>query len=104
MLRASEREPTRWLLVVLFAIGMAWVEAASVYYLRAMVDRVDPYQLNPLPIHGVSTRRARARGGDARHAAHARHAAGRTWRARLGYTAIAFGMWDILITRSVGDL
>ena len=32
---------------------MAWVEAASVYYLRVLVDRVEPYQANPLPIHGV---------------------------------------------------
>lgn len=29
----------RLLLVVVFAVGMAWVEAASVHYLRAMVDR-----------------------------------------------------------------
>ena len=43
----------RWLVVVVFAIGMAWVEAAAVYYLRAMVDRLDPYQANPLPMHGV---------------------------------------------------
>jgi hypothetical protein len=38
------RARTRWLLVAVFAIGMAWVEAASVYYLRVMVDRLDPYQ------------------------------------------------------------
>ena len=42
-----------WLLVVVFAAGMAWVEAACVYYLRAMVDRLEPYQPNPLPMHGV---------------------------------------------------
>jgi hypothetical protein len=40
----------RWWLVVVFAIGMAWVESACVYYLRVMVDRVDPYQANPLPM------------------------------------------------------
>src|SRR4051812_17625992 len=45
--------PARWCLVVVFAAGMAWVEAASVYYLRAMVDRIEPYQMNPLPMHGV---------------------------------------------------
>ena len=47
------RARTRWLLVAVFAAGMAWVEAASVYYLRVMVDRVVPYQANPLPIRGV---------------------------------------------------
>ena len=62
-------------LVVVFAVGMAWVEAASVYYLRVMVDRVDPYQANPLPMQrSPGTGRARARSGDARHAAHRRHA------------------------------
>jgi hypothetical protein len=85
-----------WLLVVVFAAGMAWVEAACVYYLRAMVDRLEPYQANPLPMHGVLgpvelVREAAtlvmllAVGG----------IAGRTRTTRLGYTAIAFGIWDI---------
>jgi len=43
----------RWMLVVTFAAGMAWVEAACVYYLRVMVDRVEPYQPDPLPIRGI---------------------------------------------------
>ena len=42
----------RWWLVVVFAVGMAWVESACVYYLRVMVDRVEPYQTNPLPMQG----------------------------------------------------
>ena len=50
---APSRERARWLVVVVFAIGMAWVEAASVYYLRVLVDRIEPYQANPLPMHGV---------------------------------------------------
>jgi hypothetical protein len=36
------RERVRWMLVVAFAAAMAWVEAACVYYLRVMVDRVEP--------------------------------------------------------------
>src|SRR5262245_40723288 len=48
----SPRRGARWLVVVLFATGMAWVEAACVYYLRVMVDRVEPYQANPLPMRG----------------------------------------------------
>ena len=43
----------RWVIVVAFAIAMAQVEAASVFYLRALVDRIEPYQPNPLPIHGA---------------------------------------------------
>ena len=91
------RERPRWCLVIVFAIGMAWVESASVYYLRAMVDRVEPYQENPLPIQGVL--------GPVEVVREAATLvmlltvgmlAGRTWHKRLGYTAIAFGVWDIL--------
>ncbi len=32
----------RWLIVAAFAVAMAWVEAACVYYLRVLVDRIDP--------------------------------------------------------------
>jgi hypothetical protein len=44
-------ERTRWTVVFAFAIAMAWVESASVYYLRELVDRIEPYQPNPLPIN-----------------------------------------------------
>src|SRR6476619_1365482 len=91
------RERSRWLTVATFAVGMAWLEAATVYYLRAMVDRIEPYQPNPLPIRGVL--------GEVELVREAATLlmlltigmlAGRTGRARLGYTAIAFGVWDIL--------
>jgi len=42
-------ERTRWAIVMGFAIAMAWVEAASVFYIRALVDRIEPYQADPLP-------------------------------------------------------
>jgi hypothetical protein len=86
----------RWLLVVTFAIGMAWVEAATVYDLRLLVDRVNPYQADPLPIGGILG-----------HVELVREAAtllmlltlgalaGRTGRSRLAYSAVAFGVWDI---------
>jgi hypothetical protein len=86
-----------WFVVVFFAVGMAWVEAASVYYLRVMVDRVVPYQANPLPVAG-----ALGLVEMVREAATLvmlltlGMLAGRTWPTRLGYTAIAFGVWDIL--------
>src|SRR6185295_6617364 len=90
------RARTRWLLVVVFAIGMAWVEAASVYYLRVTVDRLDPYQANPLPMSGILEQVELVR-----EAATlvmlliVGVLAGRTRRTRLGYSAIAFGVWDI---------
>src|SRR5262249_7413000 len=46
-------ERTRWAIVVGFAIAMAWVEAASVFYIRALVDRIEPYQADPLPMDGA---------------------------------------------------
>jgi len=86
----------RWLIVVAFAVGMAWVEAASVYYIRALVDRIEPYQADPLPIAG-----ALGQVELVREAATLvmlltlGMLAARTWPRRLGYAAIAFGVWDI---------
>ena len=91
------RERARWMLVVTFAAGMAWVEAACVYYLRVMVDRVEPYQPDPLPIRGILGEVELVReGATLLMLAMTGMLAGRTWRARLGYAAIAFGFWDIL--------
>lgn len=90
------RVHTRWLLVVAFAIAMAWVEAACVYDLRVLVDRIDPYQPNPLPIHGVLEQVELVREAATLVMLLAVGAlAGRTWHTRLGYTAVAFGTWDI---------
>jgi hypothetical protein len=86
----------RWFLVVAFATAMAWVESAAVYYLRVLVDRVNPYQQDPLPNWGLL--------GQVELGREAATLvmlltigllAGRTWQTRLGYTAIAFGVWDI---------
>jgi hypothetical protein len=86
----------RLLVVVLYAMAMAWVEAAVVFYLRTMVNRIEPYQPNPLPIIG-----GLGRAELVREAATlvmlltVGILAGRTWRSRLGYAALAFGVWDI---------
>lgn len=86
-----------WCLVVLFAIGMAWVESACVYYLRVMVDRIDPYQTNPLPMRGVLGQVELVReAATLVMLAIVGALAGRTRQTRLAYTAIAFGVWDIL--------
>jgi hypothetical protein len=85
--------------VVVFAIAMAWLESATVTYLRTLTGRLQPYQPNPVVLSSGSHLAAieairefatlvmlLAVGG----------LAGGTWRRRLAYTMIAFGVWDIL--------
>jgi len=89
-------ERTKWAIVVVFAIAMAWVESASVFYIRALVDRVEPYQPNPLPMNDtlgyVELWREAA---TLVMIAMLGLLAGRTWRRRAGYAALAFGAWDV---------
>src|SRR5689334_14473310 len=86
----------QWCLVAIYAMAMAWVESACVYYLRVLVNRVEPYQLNPLPVDGGLASIEIAREASTLLMLLAIGAlAGRTWRTRLGYAAIAFGIWDI---------
>jgi len=95
-MKPSLRNKSRWFIVFLFAMAMAWVESAVVYYLRTMIDRIVPYQEHPLPLIG--------RPGPAELVREAATLimllmvgilAGRNWRTRLSYSAIAFGVWDI---------
>jgi len=86
----------RWLIVTTFALAMAWVESAVVYYLRTHIDRIIPYQAYPLPIIGgfgpiefareLATMIMLLTVGIL---------AGKSWRTRWGYVALAFGVWDI---------
>ncbi|MGH7970869.1 MAG: hypothetical protein ACREIC_19285 [Limisphaerales bacterium] len=89
-------QAARWGVVAVYAVAMAWVEAAVVFYLRTMVGRLDPYQPDPLPMMGGL--------GEAELVREAATLlmlltvgilAGNTWRRRLGYSAISFGLWDI---------
>ena len=90
------RERERWLIVVLFAMGMAWVEAACVYYLRVMTNRIDPYQEYPLPLRGLLGQVELVReGATIVMLIMIGMLAARTWRKRLAYGLIAFGSWDI---------
>ena len=92
--RLSER--TRWGVITAFAIAMAWVEAACVYYIRTLVDRIEPYQANPLPMQGALGNVELAReAATLVMLATLGILAGNTWRRRAGYAAIAFGVWDI---------
>ena len=87
---------TRWAIVVVFAIAMAWVESASVFYIRSFVDRIEPYQVNPLPIHGaLGNVELWREAATLVMLATIGMLAGSTWRRRAGYAAIAFGVWDI---------
>lgn len=95
-MKPTETKSHRWLTVAAYAVAMAWVESAVVYYLRTHIDRIEPYQPNPLPIVGglgpvelvreLATMIMLLTVG---------MLAGKTWRARIGYMAIAFGVWDI---------
>jgi len=88
--------PSRWTIVVIYAMAMAWVESAVVYYLRTYIDRIDPYQPNPLPLIGGFGPVELVRELATMVMLFAVGAlAGRDWRARFGYSAIAFGVWDI---------
>lgn len=91
---ASRR--TTWVVVATFAVAMAWVEAACVYDLRVLVDRLDPYQPNPLPMSGALGMIELGReAATLVMLAAVGWLAGGTVRARLAYAAIAFGIWDI---------
>jgi hypothetical protein len=90
------RERERWTIVVVFAVGMAWVEAAAVYYLRLMTDRIVPYQQQPLPFETVLGRVELVReGATLLMLLTLGMLAARAWRKRLAYSLIAFGVWDI---------
>src|SRR5262245_38021901 len=92
----TQSDWNRWLIVCVFAIAMAWVESAVVFDLRTFIDRIEPYQPDPLPLVGKLG-----------HVELVREfatmvmlftvgvLAGKTWRARWGYALVAFGVWDI---------
>lgn len=87
----------RWIMLAFYAAAMAWAESATVFYLRTLVGRVDPYQPHPVPVRA-----------DLIWAELAREAAtllmlvavawlaGRTTRSRFGSFLVVFGIWDIL--------
>ena len=86
----------RWLVVVVYALAMAWVESAVVLYLRTMLHRLDPYQANPMPMIGnLGWVEVAREGATLIMLLTVGVLAGSTWRRRLGFTAIAFGVWDI---------
>jgi hypothetical protein len=95
-MKINQSNITRWLIVVIYAIAMAWVESAVVFYLRSMIDRIEPYQPDPLPvIGGFASVELPREFATLVMLITVGVLAGRTWRARFGYAVIAFGVWDI---------
>ncbi len=83
-------------IILAYAIAMAWVESAVVVYLRVLVGRVDPYQVDPLPLSvGLGWIEMGREAATLVMLWAVGWLAGRTWRGRAGYSLIAFGTWDI---------
>ena len=89
-------ERTRWAIVAAFAVAMGWLEAACVFYLRTLVDRIEPHQAQPLPMSAMLAPVELWReAATLVMIATIGLLAGRTWRRRAGYASLAFGVWDI---------
>ena len=95
-MKPNKPDHGRWLMVALYAVAMAWVEAAVVFYLRTLVNRIDPYQPNPLPIAaGLDEAELVRELATLVMLFAVGWLAGSTWRARIAFSAFAFGVWDI---------
>jgi hypothetical protein len=87
----------RWCVVAAFAMAMAWMEAATVFYIRTLVGRIEPYQAEPLPMNGaLGNVELWREAATLVMLAAVGWLAGRTWRQRAGYAALAFGIWDVM--------
>ena len=86
----------RWWLVAAFAVAMAYMEAATVLYIRSLVNRIEPYQPDPLPLYGsLGAVELWREAATLVMLIAVGWLAGRTWRQRAGYLAFAFGIWDV---------
>lgn len=82
--------------VVIFAVAMAWMESATVVYLRTLVGRVEPYQQSPLPIiSSFGVVEVIREAATLLMLMSAGWLAGISWKSRLGCFMAAFGVWDI---------
>ncbi len=90
------RDRTRWFIVVIFAIAMAWMEAATVVYLRLLGGRIDPHQANPLPVSvGLGRTELIREAATLIMLLTVGALAGRTRRSRVAKPFIAVGVRDI---------
>ncbi len=90
------KDSKRWIIVALYAVAMAWVESAVVFYLRTLSGHLDPAQTDVLPpVHGLAATEVVREAATLIMLWAVGMLAGRTWRSRWGYAAVAFGVWDI---------
>lgn len=86
----------RWWVVTIFATAMGYLEAAVVLYLRTIADRLQPYQPNPIPDFPTFTVPELAReAATLVMLATVGCLAGMTWRGRVAFALLAFGIWDL---------
>src|SRR5256885_10537993 len=86
----------RWLIVAVFAAAMAWVESAVVFYLRTMINRIEPYQPHPLPlIGGLGPAELVREAATLLMLLMVGILAGRTWRSRFGQLAVPLAGWAV---------
>jgi len=89
-------ERSRWMLVIVFATAMAWMEAATVVYLRTLVGRIVPHQLDPLPLSvGLGEDELVRELATLIMLLTVGWIAGHSSRSRFGYFLVAFGVWDV---------
>jgi hypothetical protein len=87
---------SRLMHVAIFAVAMAWGEAAVVLYLRVLVGRLQPYQADPLQhFGGLGGAEIIREATTLAMLLAAGWLAGTNARSRLAYGAFAFGLWDI---------
>lgn len=86
----------RWWWVVVYAVGMAWVEAAVVYYLRTLSGDLQPQQpgADRIPAALVQAEVVRE-GATLVMLLAVGWLAGINFRQRVGFLLIAFGIWDM---------
>ncbi len=91
-----DMKSSKLFVVGMFAVAMAWMEAATVVYLRTLVNRINPYQIHPLPVAALPAWIELVReAATLLLLLSAAWLAGTAWRNRSGYFLFAFGMWDI---------
>jgi hypothetical protein len=90
------KDSKRWAIVALYAVAMAWVESAVVFYLRTLSGHLDPAQTDVLPpVPGLASTEVVREAATLIMLWAVGMLAGQTWRSRWGYAAVAFGVWDI---------
>ena len=97
MTKSQMSDWKRWCVLILLSTAMAWMEAATVVYLRTLVDRLDPYQPLPLPLFGDLLRTEVLReAATLALLGSAAWLAGATARERFACFLVLFGTWDLL--------